>query len=262
VTRAGRSCAVGIGSVKNVQDDYRLAVLVDPVTHAQVRSTAGGMLPGVFVAQRMADTARVVQQRAGDELRRSNGGLLRQPGELSLRPGTHIELPPGSQAGHAAPASWNKCAKRRRKAASSRPGPSSPDPGSSPKAARSAASRRRHAVDSADSSSSSLCHSSADTSTTGWCPGRATATGPRPASTSSAAAASRSASLRCSSLTPSLCSRQPADRPGHAGTHPETPGSLAADPAVGCAPPIRSTMATPARVLAGSSREQGRPPEP
>ena len=42
----------------------------------------------------MTDTAPVVQQRAGDELCRSRGDLLRQPGELALRPGTHIELPP------------------------------------------------------------------------------------------------------------------------------------------------------------------------
>jgi hypothetical protein len=66
------------------------------------------VLPGVFITQRMADTARVVQQRAGDELRRSSGDLLRQPGELSLRPGTHIELPPAGRARHAAPASWNR----------------------------------------------------------------------------------------------------------------------------------------------------------
>jgi len=39
-----------------------VAVLVDPVTHAPVRPAAGGMLPGVFITQRMADTARVVQQ--------------------------------------------------------------------------------------------------------------------------------------------------------------------------------------------------------
>ena len=38
------------------------------------------MLPGVFVPQRMADTARVVQQRAGDELRRGSGDLFRQGG--------------------------------------------------------------------------------------------------------------------------------------------------------------------------------------
>ena len=78
--------------MRNVQDDYRLAVQVDPVTHAPGRSAEGGRLPGVFVTQRMADTARVVQQGAGDELRRGSGDLLRQPGELALRPETHIEL--------------------------------------------------------------------------------------------------------------------------------------------------------------------------
>ena len=66
------------------------------------------MLPGVFITQRMTDTAWVVQQRAGDELRRSSGNLLRQPRELTLRPGTHIELPPANRSGHAAPASWNR----------------------------------------------------------------------------------------------------------------------------------------------------------
>ena len=81
------SCAVGVGSVRNIQDDYRVAVLVDPVTHSPVRSPAGGILPGVFVTQRVADTARVVQQRAGDELCRGRGDLLWQPGDLALRPG-------------------------------------------------------------------------------------------------------------------------------------------------------------------------------
>jgi len=103
-----RSCAVGVGSVRNIQDDYRAPVLIDPVTHAPVRSPAGGMLPGVFVMQRVTDTVRVVQQRAGDELRRGRSDLLRQPGELALRPGTHIELPPAGRAGHAAPASRNR----------------------------------------------------------------------------------------------------------------------------------------------------------
>ena len=41
------------------------------------------MLPGVFVTQRIADTVRVVQPGAGNELRRSSGALLRQPGELA-----------------------------------------------------------------------------------------------------------------------------------------------------------------------------------
>jgi len=49
-----------------------VAILVDPVTHALVRSTAGGMLAVVFAAQRPADTARVAQQRAGDERRSSS----------------------------------------------------------------------------------------------------------------------------------------------------------------------------------------------
>ena len=106
--RAGRSCSVCVVSVRNVQNDYRVAVLVDPVTHTPVRSTAGGMLPGVFITQRTSDTARVVQQRAGDELRRSRGDLLRKPSELTLRPGAHIELSPADRTGHAAPASWNR----------------------------------------------------------------------------------------------------------------------------------------------------------
>jgi hypothetical protein len=94
--------------VRNVQDDYRVAVLVDPVTDTPVRSTAGGMLPSVLITQRTSDTARVVQQWAGDELRRSSSDLLRKPSDLTLRPGTHIELPPADRTGHAAPASWNR----------------------------------------------------------------------------------------------------------------------------------------------------------
>ena len=58
--------------------------------------------------ERVTDTVRVVQQRAGDELHRGSGDPLRQPGELALRPGTHIELPPAGRAGHAAPASGNR----------------------------------------------------------------------------------------------------------------------------------------------------------
>jgi hypothetical protein len=125
------------------------------------------MLPGVFVTKRMADTPRIVQQWAGDELRRSRGDLLRQPGELALRPGTHIVLPAAGRAGHAAPASGNRGDESGGESRLIQAGPSSPYPGSSPEAARSAASRRHHAVDSADSSSCSRCHSSADTSTTG-----------------------------------------------------------------------------------------------
>jgi len=52
--------------MRNVQDDNRVAVLVDPVTHAPVRPVAGGMLPGAFITQRMTDTARIIQQWAGD----------------------------------------------------------------------------------------------------------------------------------------------------------------------------------------------------
>jgi hypothetical protein len=59
-TGADRSCAVGVGSVRNVQDDHHVAVLVDPITYAPVRPAAGGMLPGVFITQRMADTAVVL----------------------------------------------------------------------------------------------------------------------------------------------------------------------------------------------------------
>ena len=80
--------------MRKIQDDYRLAVLADPVAHSAVKSAPGGMLPGVFVTQPMADTVWVAQQRAGVELRRSRGDLLRQPAAQALGPGTHIELPP------------------------------------------------------------------------------------------------------------------------------------------------------------------------
>ena len=153
--------------MRNVQDDYRLAVQVDPVTHAPGRSAEGGRLPGVFVTQRMADTARVVQQGAGDELRRGSSDLLRQPGELALRPETHIELtgPLGRSRGAGVAEQVRKAAA---KSGLIEAWAILPRPGSSPEAARSAATPRHHAVDSVNSSPCSRCHSSADTSTTGW----------------------------------------------------------------------------------------------
>jgi hypothetical protein len=45
------------------------------------------MLPGVFITQRMTDTARVIQQWAGDELRRSSSDLLRATRRADAAPG-------------------------------------------------------------------------------------------------------------------------------------------------------------------------------
>ena len=208
----------------DVQDDDGASVLIDPVANTLVRSAAGGILPGILILQQMADAVRVLQQWAGEELGRSRRDFLGQPRELALSARPDVEIPAAGAPGHAAPASWNRWAKRRRNSVSSRPGPSSPSPGSSPESARSAVSRRHHAVASADSSSSSRCHSSADTSTIGLWPGRLTATGPRPASTSSAAAASRSASLCCSLLTPLVCRASPLDGRSRARSHKHTSG--------------------------------------
>ena len=105
--------------------------------------------------------ARPGGQRAG----RVSAGLPAAHG-----PGQNRHSPdrPGGPVQSRSAGVMGQVSKRRRKAASPRPGPSSPSSGSSPEAARSAASRRHHAVDPADSSSYSRCHSSADTSTTDW----------------------------------------------------------------------------------------------
>ena len=190
--------------------DYHVAVLFDPVTHAPVRPAAGRMLAGVFVTQRMA-TRRGLSS-SGPVMNSAAAAAIFSGSRASWRCARGRTSSFQRPAGPVTQRRRHETGEQSRGGKRPRPGrgPSSPPPAPHPRQHARAASRRHHAVDSADSSSCSRCHSSPDISTTGWCPGLATATGPRPASTSSAAAASRSASLRCSSLTTSVCSRQPA----------------------------------------------------
>ena len=96
----------------DIQDDDGVSVLIDPVANAPARSGAGGILPGILILKRMADAMRILQQRAGEELGRRGSDLLRQPRELTLSARPDVEILASGTLGHAAPASWNRWAKR------------------------------------------------------------------------------------------------------------------------------------------------------
>ena len=92
----------------DVEDDDGVGLVGDLVADAPVTASAGRMLTGVFVPQRMANTVRVIQERAGDELGRGCGDLFRQASECALCPWPDVELPAATRAAHAAPVSFSR----------------------------------------------------------------------------------------------------------------------------------------------------------
>ena len=74
----------------DIEHDDGLDVLGDTVTDTPVAASAGGMLSGVLIAQRVADAVRVVQERASNEFGSSGGDLLGQPVELASRAGPDV----------------------------------------------------------------------------------------------------------------------------------------------------------------------------
>jgi hypothetical protein len=62
-------------------------------------STLGGVAPGVFITQRMADTARVPSSGPVMNSAAAAAIFSGSLSELTLRPGTHIELPPADRTG-------------------------------------------------------------------------------------------------------------------------------------------------------------------
>jgi hypothetical protein len=92
----------------DIEHDDGLEVLGDPVTDAPVAASAGGMLTGVLITQRVADTVRVIQERASNELGSSGGDFLGQPVELASRAGPDVEAPATARSAHAAPAPFSR----------------------------------------------------------------------------------------------------------------------------------------------------------
>jgi hypothetical protein len=230
--------------------------------NARASQARGGRnAAGVFITQRMADTARVIQQWAGDELRRSSGDLLRQPGELTLRPGTHIELPPAA----------GLVTQRRRHGTGQRSGGGKrPHPGRGhPPRTQIALPRQR-----------ARPHPAATTPLTRPTPAPAAAATPR--QTSARRAGDRDARQRpAHDRPPPLLRPRPAGRHHCAARHSHHQYAPASLPAAGTmlavtrkhqgtsasnqpptAHPIRSPNRDAGTRLPGGSREQDRPPEP
>lgn len=67
------------------------------------RRPARGVLASVFIAQRVADTVGIFQQRAEDELSGGRGDLLGQTLKLTLGARTNLKAPVPASIGHAAP---------------------------------------------------------------------------------------------------------------------------------------------------------------
>ena len=61
------------------------------------------MLASIFIMDRVADSERIVQKRAYDELRNRRGDFLGKARNLALRTRTHIEVPASASFCHAAP---------------------------------------------------------------------------------------------------------------------------------------------------------------
>jgi hypothetical protein len=94
--------------MRHVEHDNGMALFLDPVTDAPVLSATCGVLASVFVVERMADAARVIKERANDELSGCRGDLLRKTRELALSAQTHVEAPATASIRHAAPVLRNK----------------------------------------------------------------------------------------------------------------------------------------------------------
>lgn len=67
-------------SVRDVEHDDRVSLLIDPVTDPPILPAARGVLARILVAERVPDPVGVVQERADDELRGRGGDLLGKNG--------------------------------------------------------------------------------------------------------------------------------------------------------------------------------------
>lgn len=94
--------------MRNIEHDNGMGLLLDPVTHAPVPSTARGVLASVLVAERMANAVRVVKERADDELSGCRGDLFGKTRELALSARTYVEVPAVAGISHAAPVLRNR----------------------------------------------------------------------------------------------------------------------------------------------------------
>ena len=66
--------------MRDVEHDYRMSLIIDPVTDPLVLATARGVLACVLIPERVAYPVWIVQQWADDELRGGGGDLLGKSG--------------------------------------------------------------------------------------------------------------------------------------------------------------------------------------
>lgn len=89
--------------MRYIQHDDCVRLVIDPIPDAPLLPPARGVLASVFVAQRVADTVRIFQQRAKDELSDCCGDFLGQTLKLTLGTRTNLKAPAPASIGHAAP---------------------------------------------------------------------------------------------------------------------------------------------------------------
>jgi len=81
---------VCIRTMLNVLDHDRMLSLVDAVDDPPLSGEPRVVQPAELTPEGLADTARHIQQRAGDEFHRSGGHVLRQPLRDRSSSGDHI----------------------------------------------------------------------------------------------------------------------------------------------------------------------------
>lgn len=94
--------------MRHVEHGNRMVQLLDPIPDAPLLPSASGVLASVFIMERVADSERIVQKRADDELGNRRGDLLGKARDLALRARTHIEVPASASFCHAAPVLRNR----------------------------------------------------------------------------------------------------------------------------------------------------------
>jgi hypothetical protein len=94
--------------MRHVEHNNRMVWSFDPVPDAPLLPSASGVLASVFIMEGVADSERIVEKRADDELGNRRGNLLRKARDLALRTRTHIEAPESASFCHAAPVLRNR----------------------------------------------------------------------------------------------------------------------------------------------------------
>ena len=94
--------------MRHVEHHHGMGPLLDPITDTPLLAAARRVLPSVFIAKRVADSVRVIKERANHELSDCGGNLLGKTRELALRTRTHVEVPAAASVGHAAPVLRNR----------------------------------------------------------------------------------------------------------------------------------------------------------